>query len=114
MPLADKRLTKKQQYWLDHLESWSRTPQSLSAYAKRCALNAQTLYAAKGRLVSQGLWPARPGAQEQGAKRFVRIDVPAGTRAPAMCQVHLPNGARVELAVDANGFDAVLRSVAAL
>ena len=112
--MADRRLTKKQQYWLGHLESWSKTPQSLRAYATRCALNAQTFYVARGRLISQGLWPARPGAQARGAKRFVRIAVPAGTRAPAMCQVHLPNGARVELSLDANGLDAVLRSVAAL
>ena len=112
--MAEKRLTKKQQYWLGHLESWSKTPQSLSAYAKRCGLNAQTLYVAKGRLVAQGLWPAGADEGTAVAKRFVRIDVPAGTRSGATCQVHLPNGARVELSLAQTGLDAVLRSAAAL
>ena len=112
--MAQKRLTKKQQDWLGHLESWAKTPQSLSAYAKRCGFKAQTLYAAKGRLVAQGLWPARADDDGAVAKRFVRVGVPAGTRSAATCQVHLPNGARVELSLGHSGLDAVLRSVAAL
>ena len=113
--MAERRLTKKQRYWLGHLESWSKTPQSLSVYARRCGLNAQTLYVAKGRLVAQGLWPAQAGAANTGATRFVRIDIPEGTRSSAAtCQVHLPNGARVEVSLASGGLDAVLRSAAAL
>lgn len=112
--MAERRLTKKQQYWLGHLESWSKTPESLSVYARRCGLNAQTLYVAKGRLIAQGAWPVRADGDRSGAKRFVRVDVPAGTRSPATCLVHLPNGTRIELSLATGGLDAVLRSVAAL
>ncbi len=110
--MADKQLTNKQRYWLEHLQSWSRTPESLSEYAKRCGLKAQTLYVAKGRLIALGLWTAQGAGSEE--RRFVRVQVPAGTRTPSTCQVHFANGARVDVPVDDGGLATVLRTVAAL
>lgn len=112
--MAEKRLTNKQRYWLRHLEAWSKTSESLSDYARRANLKAQTLYVAKGRLVAQGLW-STPGDVELGrAPRFVRVKAPTGTPAAASCQVHLPNGARVDVSLHDTAFEVVLRSVAAL
>ena len=110
--MAVKRVTKKQRYWLTHLASWSKTQETLGGYAKRCGLKAQTFYAAKGRLMALGLWtPDGAGVEEP---RFVRVQVPAGTRAPSTCQIHLPNGARVDVPVGDGGLESVLRTVAAL
>lgn len=110
--MSMKRLTKKQRYWLTHLASWSKTPETLSGYAKRCGLNPQTLYTAKGRLVALGLWTLDGVAVDE--PRFVRLPVHAQTRAPSTCQVHLANGARVEVAVGEGGLESLLRTVAAL
>ena len=107
-----KRLTKKQRYWLTHLDSWSKSQESLSRYAKRCGLKAQTLYTAKGRLMALGLWTADGAGVDE--PRFVRLQVPAGTRAPSTCQIHLPNGVRVDVPVGDGGLESVLRTVAAL
>jgi hypothetical protein len=110
--MADKQLTNKQRYWLEHLQSWSQTSESLSSYAKRCGLKAQTLYTSKGRLVALGLWPA--GEAPPQGPRFVRVNVPGGTRAPVSCQVHLPNGVRVDVPVGDAQLASVLRTAAAL
>jgi hypothetical protein len=110
--MAVKRVTKKQRYWLAHLASWSKTQESLGGYAKRCGLKAQTFYAAKGRLTTLGLWSVDGAGVEE--PRFVRVQVPAGTRAPSTCQIHLANGTRVEVPIDDGGLAALLRTVASL
>ena len=110
--MAEQRLTKKQKYWVKHLDCWSHTGESLSGYASRCGLKSQTLYAAKGRLIARGLWTASGMAPQE--PRFVRVEVPAVRHVPRTCQVHLPNGARVEVTVGDEGLESVLRSVAAL
>ena len=110
--MAVKRVTKKQRYWLAHLASWSKTQETLSGYAKRCGLNPQTLYTAKGRLVALGLWTVDGVGVDES--RFVRLQIPAQTHPPSTCQVHLPNGARVEVPIVDGGLESVLRTVAAL
>jgi len=59
-----------------------------------------------------GLWTSDGAGLDE--PRFVRVQVPAGTRAPSTCQIHLANGTRVDVPIDDGGLAAVLRTVAAL
>jgi hypothetical protein len=111
--MNEKRLTKAQRRWLVRLREWSQSGETLSGYAKRRGLITQTLYTAKGRMVAQGLWPESARAEARPAE-FVRINVGAREPAPSQCQVHFPNGTRVEIAVPSSGLESVLRAVAAL
>ena len=85
-------LTKRQQFWLEHLRSCAAQGCALSAYATEEGLSGGALQQAKMRLHRRGLWPAvRP--------RFVRVQ-PAtsavATAAPVVYRVSLPNGVVVE------------------
>lgn len=91
-----KRLsvTRRQQFWIEHLRRWAEGGQSLSAYAAKHGLKVGGLYEAKGRLRRRGLWPTP-------APRFVCV---RPTRAaappplPTVYRVSLPNGVVVETA----------------
>ena len=87
-------LTRRQQFWVEHLRQCAERGQSLSAYAAEHGLQVGGLYEAKSRLRRRGLWPA-PGVQ------FIRVQP---TRAastpplPTMYRISLPNGVVVETA----------------
>lgn len=88
----DSALTKRQQFWFEHLRSCAARGLSLTAYATEEGLSVGALQQAKTRLHRRGLWPAvRP--------RFVRVQ-PAtsavATAAPVVYRVSLPNGVVVE------------------
>ena len=85
-------LTKRQQFWFEHLRSCAARGLSLTVYAAEEGLPVGALQQAKTRLHRRGLWPAvRP--------RFVRVQ-PAtsavATAAPVEYRVSLPNGVVVE------------------
>ena len=111
--MTQKRLTNRQRYWLEHFRACAASQEALSVYAKRCGLNAQTMYAAKNRLKALQLGDDEGGASTQPPK-FVRVKMGASGCASGQCQVYLPNGARVELSLRDTPLESVLRSVAAL
>ena len=111
--MTQKRLTKRQRYWLEHFRACANSKEALSVYAKRCGLNAQTMYAAKSRLKGLGLRDDEGGGSTQ-APRFVRVKMRAAECSSGHCQVHFPNGARVEIALRDTALESVLRSVASL
>lgn len=111
--MTQKRLTNKQRYWLEHFRACAASHEALSVYAKRCGLNAQTMYAAKSRLKGLELGDDE-GVSTTQSQRFVRVQMRAAPSMPEHCQVHFPNGTRVEIALSDTALDRVLRSVASL
>ena len=111
--MTQKRLTKKQKYWLEHFRACAASQEALSVYAKRCGLNAQTMYTAKSRLKGLELRDDEGGGTTQ-APRFVRVKMRASGSASGQCQVYFANGARVDVSLRDTPLESVLRSVAAL
>ncbi len=101
-------LTKRQQFWLEHLRSCAAGGLSLSVYAAEEGLSVGALQQAKTRLQRGGLWPVvGPG--------FVRVQPtisPVATAAPVVYRVSLPNGVVVESA--SGDLSAVLLAAARL
>ena len=113
--MTQKRLTKRQRYWLEHFRACAASQEALSVYAKRCGLNAQTMYAAKSRLKGLGLGLSDDqGGGTTQPPRFVHVKMRASGSASGQCQVYFANGARVEISLRDTPLESVLRSVAAL
>ena len=111
--MTQKRLTKRQRYWLEHFRACANSKEALSVYAKRCGLNAQTMYAAKSRLKGLQLRDDEGGGTTQ-PPRFVRVKMRASESTSGQCQVYFPNGTRVEVSLRETPLESVLRSVASL
>jgi len=84
--------TRRQQFWLEHLEACREQGSSLKSYALAHGLSPGALYAAKSNLKRRGSWSAS------------KLPVPSPTLLPvhiargtAMFRVHLPNGVVVEV-----------------
>lgn len=106
--MTEQVLTKRQRYWLEHLQRCETSGESLKAYAAAHALSVASLYEAKGRLKRRGFM----GEATVPVPKFVQVA--RVQPAASVCRVHLCNGAAVELEVGADELDRVLRSVAAL
>ncbi len=107
-------LTKRQQFWLEHLRACEGSGETLRAYAQRVGVRVDSLYAAKGRLKS--LRELQPVAHEERS-RFVRLDVHSVERtvvASNVCRVRLRNGVMVEIPFTAADLKSVLSSAASL
>jgi hypothetical protein len=111
--MTQKQLTKKQRYWLEHFRACAASREALSVYAKRCGLNAQTMYAAKSRLKGLELRDDEGGSITQ-SPQFVRVKMRASGSASGQCQVYFANGARVDVSLRDTPLESVLRFVAAL
>jgi len=100
------QLTERQRFWLEHLRACGNG--SLKVYAEAHELDVRALYEAKARLKRRGLLPGARPAQ------FVRVHGTAPASAPALCRIHLANGAVVELACEPGDWPRLLADVAAL
>ena len=98
-------LTERQQFWVEHLRACGS--RSLKAYAAEHGLSISALYEAKSRLTRKGLLGPAP-------TRFVKVQRDAPPGVAAVWRIHLPNGALVEVACDAEQWPAMLRGVAEL
>lgn len=98
-------LTERQRFWLEHLRACGS--RSLKGYAEEHGLSISALYETKSRLKRKGLLGAAP-------TRFVRVQRDAPPGVAAVCRIHLPNGALVEVACDAEQWPVLLRGVAEL
>ena len=113
---SSPELTKRQRFWLSHLEAYSQRGGSLRAYAREHGLSHAALYTAKSDLKRRGAWlGAGTSTSVAPAPKLlpVRITTPAPT---AMFRVLLPNGTAVEVPehADAERARALLLSVNAL
>ena len=93
---TEKDLSERQRYWLKHLRTAERKGEALSAYAKRLGLSESSLYESKSRLRACGVLAPGPQQRRGSAPEFVRVEVPAATRAPASLRVRLTSGALLE------------------
>lgn len=89
--MGTRPLTKRQQYWLDHLVAASESSGTLVDYAKAHKLTPKRLYQWKTRLMALGQLPRSSAAREPG---FVRVATP---RHSTKASLVMPNGLRLEL-----------------
>ncbi len=83
-------LTKKQQYWLDHIERCQEAEQSLAGYAQANGLDVKTLYRWKSTLRKHGYFGS---AASTTSALFTRVSVEQHCREEAATlQVRFPNG----------------------
>ncbi len=106
--------------WLEHLQGWRASGESLAAYAQRSGLALWAAYHWRKVLTQEGSWPedtAVPGKSRPVRKgagrvplRFARVTVTESARsAPLMVRIQLANGRRAEIELgDAGQLDAVL------
>jgi len=64
------KLTNRQQYWLEHIQSCELAGISLARYAKENSINLQSMYTSKATLISKGVLskPNRPRFQRAQLK----------------------------------------------
>jgi|SRR5690606_18512455 len=87
------KLTKKQQFWRDHILAAKTQQLSYAAYARRHGLNRQALYNWSMMLRRKGLL-----AQQTPAFVEVKIERPAvGPESLIRARVRLANGVELEL-----------------
>jgi hypothetical protein len=94
--------------WLEHLQGWKASGESLAAYARRCSLPLWAAYHWRAVLSEEGSWheePKEPVAvgiaqrsTRRGRRRFARVAVSDMPRAmPLIVRVQLGNGRRAEI-----------------
>lgn len=90
MSQAGETITKRQQYWLDHIHAASASGSTLVEYAGAHDLEVRQLYQWKRRLRHRGLLPGT-----SRASAFVPVTAPFGGAA-SPCSITLPNGVRIQ------------------
>ena len=87
--------------WLEHLQAWKASGESLSAYARLHGLSLESAYQWRRVLRSRGLWHEEPSATSQAERapvRFARVTVKGVSAVPGLrVHVHLTNGRRAEI-----------------
>lgn len=90
--MNSKQLTKRQEYWLSHIQACQQQRISMKDYAQQHNLQLGTLYDAKCRLIKDGVLPRTTTPKFQKAK--------IQRTAPSHCIIYLPNGVRLEWPTD--------------
>lgn len=85
--MAESAVTKRQQYWLDHIKAADASDGTLVEYAKAQGMKVKVLYQWKTVLVRRGLLAAK-----QASPGFVAVQRP---KRMANCRIVLPNGTQV-------------------
>jgi hypothetical protein len=96
--------------WLEHLQGWKASGESLAAYARRCSLPLWAAYHWRAVLTGEGSWhegpnePVAVGIAQSSARRvplrFARVAVSDTPRAmPLIVRVQLGNGRRAEIEI---------------
>jgi hypothetical protein len=94
--------------WLEHLQGWKASGESLAAYARRCSLPLWAAYHWRAVLTGEGSWhqdpnePVALGMAQRSVRRvplrFARVAVSDTPRAmPLIVRVQLANGRRAEI-----------------
>jgi hypothetical protein len=84
--MADKSITERQQYWLNHLKAADAADISLVQYAEANELKVKDLYQWKTSLTKRGFWAS-------SASKFIAVKAKPSS---AVCSMVLPNGIRLE------------------
>ena len=93
--------TRKIAQWLERLQGWKDSGQSMSAYARDRGLTLWAMYHWRGVLIREGLWPAQPSEPSRNSAaplKFARVAVSDTTgSAPLIVRIVLDNGRRAEI-----------------
>jgi len=81
-----EELTRRQRYWLKHIQRAEQRSETLKAYAKRRRLSIGALYHAKSQLMKIGSLPRRERAAVTAAE-FVPVRFESLQRVGALCRV---------------------------
>ena len=84
-------LTKKQQFWLDHVRACDQSDQSMRAYARANGLKVAEFYSWKAVLRRKGVV-----GEDKPAAVFRKADI-VDDRYPGHCRVMLPSGVALEV-----------------
>jgi hypothetical protein len=102
-------LTKRQQFWLEHIQAWDASGKSMAEYAASEGIAVRAMYSGRKTLIKKGALPAAQPA------RFQRVQV---MEAPVSNQwrIGLPNGVSVAFTgeADARALSTVLSVSASL
>ena len=96
-------LTRRQRYWLEHIQACEASGKSMAEYAASQGIAVRAMYGGKKILVKKGVLAAAQPA------RFQRVEV-METPASKQWRIGLPNGVSVAFAgeVDARSLTTVL------
>ena len=87
------RLTQKEHYWLNHLNAWRRSGQSISEYTQQHKLTPSGFYAWRKRLAAHLDEHETPAP----SSLFVPVELADSHSHQQVLLIHLPNGCRIEL-----------------
>ena len=106
-----RKPTKRQQFWLEHIEAADRAGGSVAAYARAQGLKPKELYQWKALLRKAGLLPevGERSAAALPAAPSGFVEVVAEPSFPVSLAVIFPSGARLE--VSGNVSDAELNRI---
>ena len=111
--MTDSPLTRKQQFWLDHIQAADRSNGSIAAYAAQHSISAKALYAWKTRLIRQKRYSPTKTSDFTPIKPSSELLSSLGGLAESpSCRVTLPTGARIEFMGDLT--PATVRSILTL
>ena len=85
--MAESAVTRRQQYWLDHIKAADASDGTLVEYAKAQGMKVKVLYQWKTVLARRGLLAAK-----KASPAFVAVQSP---RRLSNCRIVLPNGTQV-------------------
>ena len=107
MPL-NKRLTSKQQYWLDHINAAEESQQSMAVYAQKHNLPIKNFYNARSALKRRGLLGA-----SNGAFVLAKPGVTRPAKAPSSTSINIlfENGIQCQVNVTGDDVDAMLQRI---
>jgi hypothetical protein len=88
-------LTKRQRYWLKHIERAGERGETLKAYATRHRLSMGALYHAKSQLMKVGAWPRRE-PKAIAAPEFIAVQMESPFTVGTVCRLRCRSGWEVE------------------
>ncbi len=92
---AERDLSERQRYWLEHLRAAEGQGEPVKSYAKRLGLSESSLYEAKRRLRACGVIAA-VAKRTTPSPGFARVAVSDPSRPPCSLRVRLGSGALLE------------------
>ena len=87
------QLTKKEQYWLNHLTTWQHSGESISRYTQRHKLAQSGFYVWRKRLAPHLDNASLP----PGSSLFSPVELVENADVKQTLSIYFPNGCRIEL-----------------
>ena len=85
-------LTKRQRYWLDHIQSWNESGMRMTEYARDQGFPVRAMYDAKNALVKRGILPR---SRVSYTARFEQVQI-VESSSESEWRIALTNGSTVE------------------